>query len=62
MSKELKKHICGLCGKGFDTDEEYCGHTCEVTGVTPADIEHQGPEFAAISEAALQRGAERKEK
>lgn len=55
-----KEHVCGLCGAGFDTEAEYVGHKCAETGVTPADIEHQGPEFAAISEAALARGAERK--
>lgn len=52
-------HICGLCKEQFKTDEEYVGHTCKETGVTPADPEHQGPEFAAISEAALKRGADR---
>lgn len=56
----MKKHNCGLCKVGFDTDEEYCGHACGVTGVTPADIEHQGPEFIAISEAALKRGEDKK--
>ena len=56
----MKKNICGLCKEGFDTDTEYADHTCAVTGVTPADIEHQGPEFVAISEAALKRGAEKK--
>ena len=59
MSEE-KKHVCGLCAKGFDTDKEYCEHVCEETGVTPADPEHQGPEFAAISEEALKRGEARK--
>ena len=58
-TKELK-NLCGLCGKGFDSDEEYCGHTCEKTGVTPADPEHQGPEFIAIAESARKRGEERK--
>lgn len=54
------KHIDGLTGLVFDTEEAYCNHTSPVTGVTPADIEHQGPEFAAISEEALKRGEERK--
>jgi hypothetical protein len=53
------KHNCGKCKAGFDTDTEYCDHTCKVTGVTPKDIEHQGPEFLAISESALKRGSER---
>jgi hypothetical protein len=56
------KHICNLCKAEFETDAEYVAHTCEATGVTPADNEHQGPEFAAISEAALKRGAEKKDK
>ncbi|MFZ2152283.1 MAG: hypothetical protein WAV09_04205 [Minisyncoccia bacterium] len=60
MTQKLE-HVCGLCGADFATEAEYVAYTCEVTGVTPADIEHQGPEFAAISDAALERGAKRKE-
>lgn len=55
------KHICNLCKGEFKTDLEYTGHTCKSTGVTPKDPEHFGPEFASISEAALKRGAERKD-
>ena len=58
---ETKSNVCGLCKEGFDTEEEYVAHECSETGFTPADNEHQGPEFAAISEAALKRGAEKKE-
>ena len=53
-------HKCGLCGKEFDSEEKYVAHTCPETGVTPADPENLGPEFAAVSEAALKRGEERK--
>lgn len=44
----------------FSSEESYVAHECEATGVTPADPEHQGPEFVAIQEAALARGEERK--
>lgn len=52
-------HKCGKCKAEFDSEDAYINHTCETTGKTPADIEHLGPEFALISEAALKRGAER---
>ncbi len=53
-------HKCGQCDAEFSSDEEYVAHLCEKTGFTPADAEHQGPEFAAVQEAALARGEERK--
>lgn len=56
-----EKHVCGKCEKEFAIEQEYLDHVCVVTGFTPKDIEHQGPEFLAISEAAQKRGAERKE-
>jgi hypothetical protein len=58
---EPEKHICGKCGKEFATEEEYLGHVCEVTGFTPRDMEHQGEDFKAISDAAIARGEARKE-
>lgn len=61
MPKEkTQKHICGKCGEQFDSEEEYCNHECKETGFKPTDIEHQGEEFKAVSEAALKRGEERK--
>ncbi|MFZ3032252.1 MAG: hypothetical protein WA082_04405 [Candidatus Moraniibacteriota bacterium] len=53
-------HKCGKCDLEFSSEESYVAHECEATGVTPADPEHQGPEFVAIQEAALARGEERK--
>lgn len=55
-------HKCSLCGLEFETEEEYLNHVCEKTGFKPNQIEHQGPEFEAISKEALKRGEERKEK
>lgn len=54
-------NICGKCKAQFDSEQAYVGHTCPETGVTPADPANLGPEFAAISEAALARGAKRGE-
>jgi hypothetical protein len=53
-----EQHVCGLCQGVFNSVEEYTGHTCPSTGFTPADPAHQGPEFAAVQQAALARGAE----
>ncbi len=60
--KETQKHICGKCGQSFNSEQEYLDHVCTETGFKPTDIEHQGEEFKAVSEAALKRGEERKEK
>ena len=57
---ENKKHICGQCGLGFDTDEQYCDHECVKTGFTPKQPEHLGEEFVKVSETAQKRGAEKK--
>lgn len=56
---EPEKHICGQCGAEFATEAEYLAHVCK-SGVTPTDPENLGPEFKAISEAALKRGEARK--
>lgn len=53
-------HKCGKCDGEFDSEESYVAHACEATGFTPADAEHQGPEFVAVQEAAVARGEERK--
>lgn len=52
-------NICGQCDQNFSTEQEYLQHTCVKTGHTPQDVEHFGPEFAAISAEAQARGAER---
>ncbi|HEY1249358.1 MAG TPA: hypothetical protein VGE97_10245 [Nitrososphaera sp.] len=49
-------HVCGQCELGFMTEEEYCNHTCDKTGFTPAEPEHLGEEFALISASAQKRG------
>jgi len=58
--EETKKHICGQCGEGFDTEDQYLDHKCAKTEYTPRDPEHQGESFKAISEAALARGEAKK--
>lgn len=57
-----QKHICGKCQGEFGSEQEYVEHLCKVTGVQPTNPEHLGPEFQAISQAALARGAARKAK
>lgn len=54
------KHIDGLTGLVFATDEAYANHKSPVTGFSPKENEHQGEAFKAVSEAALERGAARK--
>jgi hypothetical protein len=62
MTKQ-KKHICAVCEKGFDTEQEYLEHECS-TGFTPRDVEHQAAltdgQFSKQAEQALKRGEERK--
>lgn len=59
------KHIDGVTGLVFETEEDYLNHVSPVTGATPKDIEHQDAltdgKFSKVSEAALKRGEERKE-
>lgn len=55
-------HKCGRCDKSFKTEDAYLNHECAATGYKPTEPEHHGPEFAAISEAALARGAQRQAK
>ena len=58
------KHICGVCGKEFETEAGYLDHVCK-TNKKPTDIAHQdiltGGRASKIAEAALERGAVRKE-
>lgn len=55
------KHVDGLTGLVFDTEEAYLEHTSPVTGYKPTEPEHQGEGFKAISDAAIRRGEEKKE-
>lgn len=55
----VEKHICARCADEWLTEAEYLNHVCPATNVTPQDPAHLGEEFAAVQEAALQRGAER---
>lgn len=56
-------NICGACGVGFETEQQYLDHQCDTTGFTPADIEHQDVitdgNFSKIAEEACKRGEER---
>lgn len=55
------KHTCGVCHDEWLTEDEYNNHTCATTGFAPTQAEHlinsTQPDFAAIQEAALERGA-----
>ncbi len=55
-------HRCGVCNDEWLTEAEYNGHVCPRTSATPAQPEHlinsTTPDFAAISQAALERGAQ----
>ena len=56
-------YICTPCGQKFegnDCVQQYYDHTCPATNFKPTDPRHFGPEFAAISAAAQQRGAQYK--
>jgi DNA-directed RNA polymerase subunit RPC12/RpoP len=56
-------YICSPCGQRFEGDncvQQYYDHTCPATNYKPTDPRHLGPEFAAISAAAQQRGAQYK--
>jgi hypothetical protein len=50
--------VCTPCGKTWANAEDFRAHVCEVSGVAPTDPAYLGEDFAAISEAALQRGAD----
>lgn len=50
-----QKHICGLTGKEFATEEEYLSHVSEVTGHTPRDLEHFGVQGIRVAQKALAR-------
>lgn len=61
------KHLCGPCGKGFDSEEEYLGHACEkAEGAKPTTPEYliktTTKHFARISESSQKRGKLEKEK
>jgi hypothetical protein len=56
-------YICSPCGQKFegaDCVQQYYDHTCPATNFKPTDPRHLGPEFAAISAAAVARGAQYK--
>lgn len=59
------KHVDGLTGLVFETEEDYLNHKSPVTGFTPKDVEHQdaltGGQFSKQAEKALERGEARKE-
>jgi hypothetical protein len=54
----IDKHVCGTCHDEFLSEDEYLDHVCPVTGFTPRDPDHHGPEFANVQKAALERGME----
>lgn len=52
--------ICGQCNKEFENRAKYLEHECKVYGAKPTDPKAMGERQAVISEAAQERGAERK--
>jgi len=50
-----QKHICGLTGQVFNTEQEYLDHVSPATGFKPTDPEHQGTIGILISKEALRR-------
>jgi len=57
-----KRHVCGLSGKVFRTEEEYLEHTSPATGFSPKDLEHQGTRGVLVAKAAIARGGKLKKK
>ncbi len=58
---EKQFHICGQCGGKFGSEKRYLDHTCKTTGVTPRDPESMGNDYAAVQDAAVERGQEDEE-
>ena len=61
---EKPKVICGPCGQGFQTNDEFLDHKCEkADGFTPRDPEYVVKttcrNFLKISESAKTRGSEK---
>lgn len=56
----IEKHICGQCNQEFNSEQAYLDHTCPSSGTTPTDPANLGEDFQAVSDAALQRGEDRK--
>lgn len=51
----MSKHIDGLTGQEFSTEEEYLAHVSPVTGYKPTDLEHHGVQGLRIAKKALER-------
>lgn len=51
----MSKHIDGLTGRVFDTEEEYLAHVSPVTGFKPTDLEHHGQRGILVAKKALER-------
>ncbi len=57
--------ICGSCRIDYANRKDYLDHVCEVSGFNPTQPDHAQAtnvaDTAKVSEAALARGAKRKE-
>ena len=55
------KHIDGVTGLVFETEEAYCNHISPVTGCQPTEVKHQDiltdGEYSRQSESAIKRGS-----
>jgi hypothetical protein len=39
----MMEHICGQCGKEFDSEPAYLKHSCQTSGVAPHETEFSPP-------------------
>lgn len=51
-----EKHVDGLTGQVFNSEQEYLDHVSPVTGFKPTELEHQGKRGVLVAKAALKRG------
>ncbi len=47
------KHLCGKCGRKFDTEGAYLKHVCRETGFSPREPKHFNLNNKVIAEKAL---------
>lgn len=55
-TSSITKVVCGQCTQQFDSFEAELAHICPTTGVPPTDPLTMGVNYAAIQQAALERG------
>lgn len=59
----MAKHICGVGGEEFASEQEYVDHVCTRTNLKATHPFHaMGPDFEEIQRGAVQRGKDRVER